>query len=226
LAAVAAISLGLLTAGAAPQVVAPANATYVHYTAGNIHVPVPEVQQPDNYSCGAASTMAILAYYGVGPEDYGVLKKKLGTTKKNGTDYERIVKYVNGLTAATGLSAAAHKGMTPDQLDALLKAGHPVICSIQAYDEDTPAAQRAAVYKEKNDNGHFVVAIGCDEQNFYFMDPSLTGRRGFLRREEFADRWHDNEGTDEHPNVIHHLGLVFSKQNPSPVYAEVARRIE
>jgi predicted double-glycine peptidase len=184
------------------------------------------VQQPENYSCGAAATMSILAYYGVGPEDYAVRKKKLGTTKKNGTDYRRIVAYANTLTKESGLKAEAQPGMTLQQLDQSLDAGRPVICSIQAYDEDDPPEQRPGIYKDKNENGHYVVAIGYDQKNYYFMDPSLTGRRGYLPREEFAERWHDDEGTQDKPNVIRHLGLLIWKENGQSAYARCARKID
>jgi len=189
---------------------------------GAIRIPVPEIQQPENYSCGAAALMSILAYYGLPPEDYGVLKRELGTNKKNGTDYRRMVSYA----AAQRLHAEALAPMTLEALDACLDGGRPVICSIQAYAEKGSPEQRAAVYEQRNDNGHYVVAIGRDARNYYFMDPSLTGRRGYLTREEFLKRWHDNEGTDARPKIIHRLGLVIWKDNPSSAYESSARRIE
>ena len=196
-------------------------ANYHEFKPSAIKIPLPDVQQPDEYSCGAASLMTILAYYGVGTEDYDVLKKTLGTSKKDGTDYQRIVRYAG----EQGLLADAKPNMTRVQLEKFLDEGKPVICSIQAYAENTPAEKRAEIYK-KDDNGHYLVAIGYDADNIYFMDPSLTGRRGFLPKQEFEARWHDNEGTDERPKPIRHLGLVIWKPAASPAYPRFARRID
>jgi hypothetical protein len=41
-----------------------------------IKVALPSVHQPDDYSCGAAALMSILAYYDLQPEDYGVLRRR------------------------------------------------------------------------------------------------------------------------------------------------------
>jgi predicted double-glycine peptidase len=196
-------------------------ANYHEFKPAAIKVPLPDVQQPDEYSCGAASLMSILAYYGTGPEDYDVLKKKLGVTEKNGTDYHRMVRFAGEV----GLQADAKPKMTLAQLEKYLDEGKPVICSIQAYDEHNPPEKRAEIYK-KDDNGHYLVAIGYDDANVYFMDPALTGRRGFLPKNEFESRWHDNEGTSERPKLISHLGLVIWKPAATPAYARFARRID
>lgn len=115
--------------------------------------------------------------------------------------------------------------MTLAQLEKCLDECKPVICSIQAYADSTPAMQRAEVYK-KDDNGHYLVAIGYDDGNIYFMDPSLTGRRGFLPKAEFVARWHDNEGSVEQPKLITHLGLVIWKAEGAAAYPRFARRID
>jgi predicted double-glycine peptidase len=115
--------------------------------------------------------------------------------------------------------------MTIDQLERRLDEGKPVICSIQAYAEKAPAEKRTKIYK-KDDNGHYLVAIGYDDDNIYFMDPSLTGRRGFLPKPEFEARWHDDEGTPEHPKPISHLGLVIWRPAGTSTYARFARRID
>ena len=115
--------------------------------------------------------------------------------------------------------------MTLEQLQESLDNGKPVICSIQAYDEHHSAEKRAEIYK-KDENGHFVVTIGYDEENVYFMDPSLYGRRGYLPKPEFEQRWHDDEGTTDKPNPIQHLGLVIWKSGGTSAYARCARRID
>jgi predicted double-glycine peptidase len=195
--------------------------TYHEFNPSAIKVGLPDVQQPDEFSCGAAALMSILAYYGTGPEDYDVLKKELGTTEKSGTDYRRMIRFASGLC----LRANAKENMTVAQLERYLDDGKPVLCSIQAYAENVPLNKRVEVYKKDN-NGHYLVAIGYDTENIYFMDPSLTGRRGFLPKAEFDERWHDNEGTEENPKIISHLGLVIWKPATQSVYARFARRVD
>jgi predicted double-glycine peptidase len=196
-------------------------ANYHEFKPSAIKIALPDVQQPDEFSCGAASLMSILAYYGAGPEDYDVLKKKLGTTQKNGTDYHHMICFAG----EQGLRADAKAEMTLGQLEKCLDECKPVICSIQAYAEKVPEEKRAEVYK-KDDNGHYLVVIGYDADNIYFMDPSLTGRRGFLPKLEFEARWHDNEGTTEQPKLISHLGLVIWKPVGAAAYPRFARRID
>src|SRR5438128_3205640 len=100
-------------------------ANYHEFKPAAIKVSLPEVQQPDEYSCGAASLMSILAYYGAGPEDYDVLKKKLGTTQKNGTDYHHMIRFAG----EHGLQADAKAEMTLAQLKKCLDESKPVIRS-------------------------------------------------------------------------------------------------
>jgi predicted double-glycine peptidase len=204
-----------------PRLNAVCQNNYHEYQPSAIKIALPEVQQPDEYSCGVASLMAILAYYGTGPENYDDLKKQIGATEKSGTDYHRIARFARD----QGLEANTVSSMSLPQLEACLSEGKPVICAIQAYAENIPAGQRDEVYR-KNDNGHYLVAVGFDDNNVYFMDPSLTGRRGFLTKNEFESRWHDNEGTSEQPRIISHLGLVIWKPAGGSIYARFARKVD
>src|SRR5438477_3958843 len=113
---------------------APCLTNYHEFKPVAIKVPLPDIQQPDEYSCGAASLMSILAYYGTGPEDYDVLKKKLGVTQKNGTDYHHMIR----LAGEQGLQADAKAGMTLAELEKCLDQCKLVICSIQAYADKVP----------------------------------------------------------------------------------------
>jgi predicted double-glycine peptidase len=61
----------------------------------------------------------------------------------------------------------------------------PVILILQAWAEKTNVDW-------ENDwiDGHYVVAIGFDEKNIYFEDPSSV-LRTYLSFEELKKRWHD-----------------------------------
>jgi len=177
-----------------------------------IKIPLPHIEQPDEVSCGAACMMSICSFYGVGPQTIEGFKKNLHTDN-NGTHYTRFRDYAHEL----GLDAAiehwkTNPPMTLQRLVQYVEQGKPVICSVQAY------ADHIKVYDDPdwNNDGHYVVAIGVDEKNIYFMDPSINWRhpaghprRSFLSKDEFVKRWHDNEGTDEKPDVIRRLGVVI-----------------
>jgi predicted double-glycine peptidase len=199
--------------------------TYHQIPEGAIKVPLPDVQQPDDYSCGAAALMAICSYYGVGREELDEMKTELHTTSRGGTDYRNLVKYAKQLGFEVEL---VKDDMSRAALEKALDAGKPVICSIQAYGspEDYEVAPADRLKPRNNRNGHYVVAIGYQDDTFFFMDPSLTGRRGFLSWAELDKRWHENEGTTRDPDVHSHLGIVIGPKNHKPVYPVRARKIE
>jgi hypothetical protein len=70
------------------------------------------------------------------------------------------------------------------------------------------------------------VAIGYDDDNVYFMDPSLTGRRGFLSWADLDKRWHENEGTVRDPEPYARLGIVIGPQGHEISYLTRARKID
>ena len=125
--------------------------------------------------------------------------------------------------------AGTEPPMTLERLLAYLGQGKPVICSIQAY------ADNPKVYENANSNadGHYVVAVGFDETNLYFVDPSINWRkpdadprRGFLPKEEFVKRWHDNEGTDDAPEIVRRLGIAIYPKGEGTAFMTQAKRIE
>jgi predicted double-glycine peptidase len=168
--------------------------------AGAIKIDLPDVRQPDNFSCGAGVFMSIASYNNVGPLDLEEIKEALGTNSESGTYYRRIVDYANRL----GLNASVQIGMTRRQLIKLIDQRIPVILSMQAYALDP------VVYKDPDhqDDGHYIAAIGYDKRdNFYFMDPSITARRGYLPWRELDKRWQENEGW-EVKEFYRHLGII------------------
>jgi len=182
--------------------------------AGAVIIPLPNVPQPDGISCGDATLLAILMYYGVGVKTIRAVKEEVHTDRDDGTYYKYIKRYVDEL----GLRATVVKGMTLGRLQTNLKRGRPVICSIQAYGKPQD------YNRDDVDNGHFVVAIGFDDHNLYFMDPSIPAwdrRRGWLSKEEFVYRWHDDEGSRGRPEIIRRLGIVIY---PKPGHTAFLRR--
>src|SRR5258708_808793 len=133
---------------------------------GTIMIELPDVRQPDGYSCGASALMSICAYYGVGPRTIDDFKAELGTNPERGTNHREMVRFARTL----GLDAWAVMGLDPERLEAAVAKGHPVIVAIQAYAADTKVYQDP----RRNDSGHYVVVIGFDAANYYMEDPSLS----------------------------------------------------
>lgn len=147
---------------------------------------VPLVRQGTDYTCGISALQAILAYYGDETRE-DVLAKALGAKPEEGTSYKEIAAEAR----ARGFDVAIEKNSTIESLETWLRAGKPVICLIQAWKSDEKTDPK--VYSTDFDDGHYVVAVGFDERNIYFMDPSTLGNYTYIERQEFLDRWHDRD---------------------------------
>ena len=179
-----------------------------------IKIDLPNATQTTDYTCGASALQAICSYFGVGPEDEWDYEREMGMPK-TGADPIHIT------TAAEqyGLEVKEYRPMTAKQLEKCLDKGRPVILMLQAW------SGREQSYDHEWAEGHYVVAIGYDDEVFYVEDPSIHGSRGFLTREELDARWHDVEG-DEGSHT-EHLGIAIWKSKPTKLgYARSARRVE
>ena len=145
---------------------------------------VPDVRQSTGYTCGAAALQAVLAYWGM-PEREDRLAARLRSTPEAGTHPLDIVRVAREF----GLQAELREGLDLPDLEAALASGTTVIVDLQAWRERTDIP-----WTETWDDGHYMVLVGADAEKLYFEDPSLLGRRGFIPRAEFVDRWHDYEG--------------------------------
>jgi len=157
---------------------------------------LPYIFQKTNYSCGAASLMAVALYYGVGYDTEEEYIHHCRSGIRKGTHSKDIVRVAESI----GLSAVYKEHMTIDELIMNLAKNNPVLCAIQAWGtlED---------YKKLKD-GHWVVAIGFDEDKIYFEDPSLQDAKGFIFKKDFDFRWADIEPYSG-GGVKHHLGIIM-----------------
>ncbi|MBL9016290.1 MAG: peptidase C39 family protein [Myxococcales bacterium] len=168
-----------------------------------IKVELPNVAQRTDYTCGASALQAICAYFGVGPEDEA--------------DYERLMEmpasgadpiHITTAAKALGLEVTEHRPMTLRQLERCLDKGRPVILMLQAWEE-----------------GHYVVAIGYDDDVIYVEDPWLQGSRGYLTRAELGARWHDVEG--EANVTTERLGIAIWRNKVTKLgYRRAARHVD
>jgi predicted double-glycine peptidase len=175
-------------------------------------IPVPLVAQKTDYSCGDASALAVLRYWlnetwKQRPETD--LYKPLGTTSKDGTEPQPIAEF---LATQPGLSADFLSGdVTVEDLEAAVDAGDPTIVDIEAW-QAVKRAQDMKPWATDWIDGHYVVLTGYDDDNYFFMDPSTTGRYAYIPKAQFADRWHDVLGTSRH--VQHMTIFVHGSTDP------------
>jgi len=143
---------------------------------------IPLVRQPDSWSCGVASVLSVLSYYGkeMGYED---IAKGVKATKADGADHRNIITFLK----EQGLEVELHKGMLLSDLQSFIDNGTPVIVVIQAWSPNPDD------YEKNWDSGHYAVVVGYDLENIYLMDPSTIGNYTYIPREEFSKRWHDQD---------------------------------
>lgn len=137
----------------------------------------PELRQTFEYDCGANALQSVLSFYGIDVREE-ILIKQIGTNKSGSS-----IKNIGKTAGKYGLKTKAGK-MTVEDIKKYINKKIPVILLLQAW------SKTETDYKNSWSNGHFVVAIGYDENRLYFEDP-YSILRTYLTWEELLDRWHD-----------------------------------
>jgi predicted double-glycine peptidase len=161
--------------------------------------PIKEIEFPDlrqdyDFTCGASSLQGVLQLYGDDAVE-SELVKELNTEKDWGTEHTDIIK----VAIAHGFKAES-KSMTIEEVQSYIDEDYPVILDIQAWTE-----QKNVDYSTDKEDGHYVVAIGYDENGFVVEDPSSIGR-AYLSFADLESRWHD---VDKQGNELKNLGIVI-----------------
>jgi len=166
----------------------------------------PETRQSRSFDCGSTCVQSVLYYFGH-EHRQDKLIEALDTSEEFGTRPGNIVKYFvsNGLQVHSGK-------MTIDQVKKYIDRGVPVMMVIQAW-TDNPNED----YSTSLDDGHWVVAIGYDDESeggcMLFEDPSLLNNRGFIPYDELDERWHDV--MQEDTMLLDHYGIAVYGQKPA-----------
>lgn len=178
---------------------------------------IADVRQATPYTCGVASSLAILNYYGIEAREDS-LAELFGTTEESGTSPQQIVAGF----ASFGLEAILKVDTSLEDLSANLRDGIPTMVAIQAWLDPFPAVDWSANWED----GHWVIVIGMDDRNVYFEDPSLLGTRGWMPKDEFLARWHDYAGAGPYnpatDTALMHLSMsVRGKPAPRPAFTRI-----
>ena len=168
----------------------------------------PDVKQPDDYSCGAACSMAVGLYFNIGPKVLDEWKRILGTDVEKSTFPSAIVDYFRLL----GLNVVDKQYMTVQELAYYVDNDTPVIVCVQDYgDNIAPGAEF--------DYGHYLVVIGVYENYIICQDPSednvIKGSGSvqepgkiIIGLADFLEIWHDLDGNGK---KYFHYGIAISK---------------
>lgn len=125
-------------------------------------IEVPDIRQPDHYSCGASAAMAVGRYFGVGPASIDEWKDALRTSLEFSTRPRRIVDYLSQL----GLVVTATHNLTIEDLRGWWLKGCPVIVCVQDYGGRREEGA-AFLY------GHYLTVIGVNVGYVFCQDSSL-----------------------------------------------------
>jgi predicted double-glycine peptidase len=158
---------------------------------------VPFTRQGADYTCGVAAVQSIMGYYGLDRRQ-DILIELLRADAEKGTNYLNILNYAK----SQGLEANARTNLTLDDLRGYIDARVPVLIALQAW-------MNPPVDWNTYNEGHYVVAIGYDQKNFYFMDPSTLGHYTYIPTAEFLERWHDHD--DYQRRDLIHFGIIMTK---------------
>ncbi len=144
-----------------------------------------QTRQSTEYSCGASALQTVLKYWGL-ELDEAELMRRLKTNLEVGTYPEDIVRVAREL----GLHAEVKDNLSLDEIEQATREG-PVIILGQAWrsrqDSDTAV-------EDDWENGHYVVALGVDQEYVYLEDPYVRMGKGFLPRQAFEAHWHNVMG--------------------------------
>jgi len=163
---------------------------------------VPIVPQATNYSCGAASLLAVLYYWLNYDGNESDLYAELGTEPKHGTRAARIAEAAR----RRGLKAELREGLSLADLRAALARKATVMLHIQAWREKSAPPK---TWRENWENNHYVILIGIDAANAYFMDPSAYTAYAWLPLSELLERWHNLDYGSEPPRRCRNRGILI-----------------
>lgn len=180
-------------------------------------LPVPLISQGQPWTCGAASLMAALVYFGVYDEPESRLASSARATPEQGIDPQSLADEARRF----GLDAQVRTELTLDDLAVEIGRGAPVIVALQAW------PPRGGVDPAQGwEDGHYVVVIGLDGRRVYAMDPSVRTGYAYLERDAFLRRWHDYDVVHGRRHAYQHLGIVLRGRTGLRRYPAAPTRIE
>jgi len=162
----------------------------------------PDLRQFFNYDCGVTAMQQVLIYYGVEKREDELIKlldAKRTSIEEHGTKLAKMVEVAKYF----GLEAEVVRNISIKQLKKYIDEGIPPIILMQAWrDYSVDNLDWKKDYKD----GHYVVAIGYNDNCIFFEDPASVTRT-YLTFEELEERWHDVDDNNKTKN--NHVAVII-----------------
>jgi len=165
-------------------------------------IEIPQTGQATFYTCGVAVLQSLLYHNGIEYTQDDILPS-VESTPEHGTGIVLMNRFLN----ENGIDAEIRRNITLQELRGCIDHGHTVICLMQAWNEDS-----GHDYSDDWNDGHYVVAVGYNDDRIYFMDPYTIANYAYIDNDDFLVRWHALNGGVRYLNT----GIIVS--NPKPVY--------
>lgn len=196
-------------------------------------IKLPRFRQSTNYGCGVACVNSLLRYanddFDISPGD---LEKALHSNPDTGTKWNNMVNYLNAVRLDKSkhryFTAEKREGMTIKDLMHEIAQNHPVICAIQAWnwDPDTEDYTMDLDYTNDWESGHWAIAIGYDDDNIFFMDPSTAANYTYIPKNKLMARWHDYNVDDNNQRYdVVQCGIVVKINVAKPDCVKHAKHL-
>ena len=166
-----------------------------------IKLDFPELRQIYNYDCGVTAIQQVLIYYGIEKREDELIKlldTKKTTIIEHGTKLSKMIEVFKYFA----LEAEIIRNSTLNEIKKLIDNGIPPIILMQAWRDYS--VDNLDWEKDYSD-GHYVVAIGYNDNCIFFEDPASVTRT-YLSFDEFEKRWHDVDDNNKTKNS--HVAIV------------------
>lgn len=149
-------------------------------------VPIlPLIKQKTNHTCGAASLLCVLRFYGRRGIKEEILAKELKTDIHRG-----VASLTLALVAKRhGLKAQKRQGLKMFDISDELKKNHLIIVDFQAWRSHQ---EQRFPWRKIWVDGHYAVVQAMNRKHVWLMDPWL-GKIIRLTHKRFLTRWHTAE---------------------------------
>lgn len=160
-----------------------------------IELDFPELRQVYNYDCGVSCLQQVLIYYGIEKREdelINLLDSKRTSIIEHGTKLSKMVE----VAEYYGLEAEVIRNAKIKDIKKLIDKGIPPILLMQAWRDFS--VDNLDWLKDFKD-GHYVVAVGYNDNLIFFEDPASIVRT-YLTYNELEKRWHDVDDNNKTKN--------------------------
>ena len=159
----------------------------------------PHLRQVFNYDCGVCALQQVLVYYGIEKREDELIHL-LDAKRTNIIEHGSKLSKMKEVAEYYGLEAEIVRNAKIKDIIKLIDEKTPPIILMQAWRDFS--VNNLDWTKDFKD-GHYVVAVGYNDNVIFFEDPASVIRT-YLTYKEFEKRWHDVDDD----NKTHNFGVM------------------